>query len=909
MLGPLSFASPLLLAALLALPAIWLLLRATPPEPRRVRFPAFVILKRLESGEETPDRTPLPLLLLRLLLAAAAIIGLAGPILNAPPPAPGAGPIVFVLDDSWGAAANWRDRQEAIKAGAAEAQASGRQLFLIRTARPSTNDAISALAPEAARGLADSMKPVSWRADRKAAEPDIERLAAALGQDAGRAEVRWLSDGLGGADDDDFAGALAALGEVSLYADRARAKPALRALAPAPAGRQYRAERLDASEAWAGEAAAFAADGRELARVALEMAPGESAAAFSIDLPLALRNSVASVALAGVASAGAVQLNDARDRRSLIGLLAGAESAGDALLAGAHYVRKALDPYAEFLSGSIEELIAAEASVIILDDVGRLRPGDVETLGAFIDKGGVVVRFAGPNLADAALDGEPPLLPILLRGGGRAFGGALTWETPQTIGGFAPDGPFADLALPQDVLVRQQVLAAPGGETGARTWASLADGTPIVTGVRRGAGALALFHVAATPSWSDLPLSLAFVEMLRQLTYLSALGPKARGGDEARLAPIRVLDGFGRFDGPAADAPAVAPADAAKGSAAARPAGFYGAPEAPIAVNALASDAPFVPLSVDGLQASAYEAEAPVRIAPYLFAIALMALAGDAIATLIFSGKLRWTAAVFAIAFALTPDALRAEPPDRPIDGKTEAGALRTRLAYVRTGDPDIDRLSERGLAALTRELIRRTAVEPDAPAAVDPETDDLSVYPLLYWPIAPGDVPPSERGLAHIELFMRFGGLIVFDTRDDERAVAGAETPERAALRAILSGIDTPPLTPIPRDHVLHRSFYLLDDLEGRTRINPVFVQAGGRANDGVTPLIIGGRDWASAWATDEIGRPLRPVSRRGGCGDDESVQECAWRAGINIVMVAYTGNYKSDQVHAPILLERLGR
>jgi hypothetical protein len=86
--------------------------------------------------------------------------------------------------------------------------------------------------------------------------------------------------------------------------------------------------------------------------------------------------------------------------------------------------------------------------------------------------------------------------------------------------------------------------------------------------------------------------------------------------------------------------------------------------------------------------------------------------------------------------------------------------------------------------------------------------------------------------------------------------------------------------------------------------------VQAQGSANDGVTPLIIGGRDWASAWAIDEFGRPLRPVSGPGDCSRDPvSVQECAYRAGINIAMVAYTGNYKADQVHTPILLQRLER
>ncbi|MEQ8934814.1 MAG: DUF4159 domain-containing protein, partial [Amphiplicatus sp.] len=97
----------------------------------------------------------------------------------------------------------------------------------------------------------------------------------------------------------------------------------------------------------------------------------------------------------------------------------------------------------------------------------------------------------------------------------------------------------------------------------------------------------------------------------------------------------------------------------------------------------------------------------------------------------------------------------------------------------------------------------------------------------------------------------------------------------------------------------------YLLDDLYGRMRNNPVWVQAAESGpNDGVTPLIIGGRDWAGAWAADRYGQPMRPIARGG-----ERARELSYRAGINIVMVAFTGNYKSDQVHTPILLERLGR
>ncbi len=83
MLGlPLSFAAPLVLTALAALPAIWWLLRVTPPQPQRIDFPPLRIVADLLPQRETPARTPWWLLALRLLLAALLIVAAAGPVWN-----------------------------------------------------------------------------------------------------------------------------------------------------------------------------------------------------------------------------------------------------------------------------------------------------------------------------------------------------------------------------------------------------------------------------------------------------------------------------------------------------------------------------------------------------------------------------------------------------------------------------------------------------------------------------------------------------------------------------------------------------------------------------------------------------------------------------------------------------------
>jgi hypothetical protein len=899
-MGALSFSAPLILTALLALPAIWYLLRVTPPAPARVRFPAFDLLRRLKKSPETPSKTPWPILLLRLAVAALAILAISGPILNAPPPAAATGPLIVVVDDSWVAAPGWRRMRDQLETIAEQSARSERQVYLLRTASADATP-LQPLTPAQLRSEA-AIDPAPFRPDYARA---AERLAA-LDLQGESAEVAWYADGVAHPGAVEFLQALGEKGEVTLRLDEELRRAAMMPPSSDARGVTYDVLSPD-GEAWRGDVVALARDGRELGRAEVSLSAGATSVEARIDLPLALQNDLAQVRIEGLSSAGAVQLVDARSRRALVGFIASGEEGADPLLSGQHYVKKALEPYALFVTDTLDALIASGASAIVLDNVGRIRAGDETKLRAWIEKGGVLIRFSGPALAEAAQDGTPPLLPAALRGGGRAFGGALTWETPQTLAAFSGDGPFFDLTAPEDVLVRRQILAEPSGETAERTWASLEDGTPLVTGERIGAGALALFHVTATPDWSDLPLSAAFVEMLRKLIFLSALGPDVDDTPASRAyLPLRVMDGFGALKQPDRDLAGSTLAEIAEGPAPGRPPGLYGAPEAPIALNAMRAGDAFGPLALEGVSPRGFVDNPPQRLAGPLLAAAFLLFALDALAALMLSGRLRapFVAMIAASLIGGAPAPAEAQPLDAPVSEKAVEAALATRLAFVRTGDPEADRAAEAGLDALTRELIERTSLEPAAPAGVDPETDDLSVYQFLYWPIAAGAEAPSEAAIANIESFMRFGGLLVFDTRDDERAVGGAETPERAALQSILRRLDLPALTPTPPDHVLMRSFYLLPDLPGRMIAGPVWVQAGGGPNDSVTPVIIGGRDWAGAWASDEVSRPLYPMAAGG-----ERAREIAYRAGINMVMVALTGNYKSDQVHTPILLERLGR
>ncbi|WP_331000894.1 DUF4159 domain-containing protein [Paracoccus denitrificans] len=269
----------------------------------------------------------------------------------------------------------------------------------------------------------------------------------------------------------------------------------------------------------------------------------------------------------------------------------------------------------------------------------------------------------------------------------------------------------------------------------------------------------------------------------------------------------------------------------------------------------------------------------------------------------------RWLAPL-ALLFWATALSAQDEPDPRLVRAADEVA-----LAYVITGDSEVDAASEAGLRGLSQVLTARTTVEPGEPIGIDPEQDDLSLLAFLYWPVTEAQAPPSPQAYVRLNHFLRSGGMILFDTRDGD--IAGLGGPDgAAALQALAAPLDIPPLAPVPADHVLTRSFYLLRDFPGRYQGREIWAEAPPadaqaaegvpfrNLNDGVSPVIIGGNAWAEAWAVDENGLPMFSI---GSGFEGERQREMTYRFGVNLIMYVLTGNYKSDQVHVPALLERL--
>jgi hypothetical protein len=932
---PLSFTEPMLLLGLLSLPVLWWLLRVMPPRPRRIEFPPTRLLFDIAPKEETPSRTPWWLTALRLLAAALLILAAAGPVWNPQTGLAGShAPLVILLDDGWSAASSWDTRVKAADELIANADNDRRGVALVPLSEPSRD--ITLMTGGTARVALRQLTPKPYSIERVETLPAIQRFLKATGD----CEIAWLSDGVDTGRGPEFLEGLSkTIGDRALTIFEGGTAPPLALVAAenAAAKMTVKVLRADGGGVAAGIVRALDLKGSPIGEARFTFAPQDREAEAAFDLPVELRNDIARLEISGERSAGAVQLLDKRWRRRAIGIVSGSSSdTAQPLLASTFYLTRALAPFADVRLGdrgapqqAITQFLDQKLPMIVLADVGTLSPEIRERISAWIEQGGVLVRFAGPRLAQA----DDDLVPVKLRRGGRSLGGSLTWEKPQHLASFAADGPFAGLGVPKDVTVNRQVLAEPDAVLATKSWASLEDGTPLVTGERRGKGVVSLFHVSADMRWSDLPMSGSFVEMLRRIVDMSGYtsNPGAGVASQAAaetVAPLHILDGFGSFGPPPSTAKPL-PADFRDRATSEHPPGFYGPADGPLAVNTLAAADRIAPLDTSGLRArrASYTNAEPRDLRGMLLSSSLALFLIDAIVVALlgagFAALLRRRAVSAALAFAfLLATMLGAPSPSRADDSDDFAikATSQTRLAYVVTGNADVDSIVKAGMSGLTLFLAQRTALEAGDPVGVDPAHDELAFFPLIYWPVVPGAAKPPQDAINRIDAYMKQGGTVLFDTRDAIEAPPGdggaSQTPGMLALRNILSSLDVPELEPVPREHVLTKTFYLLRDFPGRFNTGQTWVETlpredddeaasrPARGGDGVSPIIITSNDLAGAWAIRPDGQPMLPLTP-----GEPRQREFAFRAGVNIVMYTLTGNYKADQVHAPALIERLGQ
>ena len=337
-LGPFLFLQPWALLGLLALPLLWLLLRATPPEPKRFALPSLALLEDLKPEEETPARTPWWLLLLRMIALALAILGFARPTWAPNAQASTTGGTLIVVDDGWTSAERWRDVVRTATAAVDEASQQGGALHVMFTApREVARDPSEALDAETARQLLRNERPAAWLPDRVAALATLDKSQVKPGR------IIWVTDGFDHDSAAAFARGLAAKGATDVRITRPKSAFAITSADSSAEGARVSVVRADTTPGITADIIAETSEGASIASTRIAFDGGSTTAQATFPIPAAALNRVARFRIGGSPSAGGVWLWDDTARRPHVGL-ADTQNEAQPLLAEHYYARKALQP-------------------------------------------------------------------------------------------------------------------------------------------------------------------------------------------------------------------------------------------------------------------------------------------------------------------------------------------------------------------------------------------------------------------------------------------------------------------------------------------------------------------------------------------------------------------------------------
>lgn len=244
----------------------------------------------------------------------------------------------------------------------------------------------------------------------------------------------------------------------------------------------------------------------------------------------------------------------------------------------------------------------------------------------------------------------------------------------------------------------------------------------------------------------------------------------------------------------------------------------------------------------------------------------------------------RFLATIFSAAACVTA----------PLSGfSQEAGsdvdyANRLSLAHVKSVSSKVNADARFGLKKLSDFIKLKTVVTPSDVVSIDIESDDLTFFPFLYWPVKSYPKTLSAEAQKKVQAYINNGGVILFDTH-------AAGDNQMTALKTMLGDVQIKALTRLPENHALKRTFYLVTDMKAAAQNKPLWVEIPDGDNlENISSVIIGDTGWSEIWAGKSYG--ANPDDR-----------EQALRIGMNIVLYSLTGNYKKSQTHDGAVQEKI--
>ncbi|MBN8646846.1 MAG: DUF4159 domain-containing protein [Caulobacterales bacterium] len=872
----LQFLSPIALFVLVALPIIYIVSRFVPKPPKSINFGAIFILKNIIAPRPIPKHAPLWLKILRLFLAGIFILACAMPILQNPNSAKIISKdILLVIDDDVANANEFNQIKNELKNFIdIESTKNNALKLVVQNCNSKTLNPINS--PQNAKNYIDTIIPKPIICDKG-------NYIKTLGDIRENYRVIYIANNVNQLNDAKFFEILNRISNGDLIIRR----PNINFAIIESANIEKNGLRLNiiSNGQFSKKITIFGENSKVL--ISNNIHNGGN----FIEISQNILRMAQYLKIEGQNNAAATYIIDAFNRRPLI-LTPKANSSDQPLLSDANFINSAMEIIGDVKNYEGKIDFKAAPNAIIFGDVENFDDVETNALMQYLKNGGTIIRFLGPKSLSKE---ESPfftapinLVPHILSTGFAVENLSIAPLPKNSI--------FSDIEFPQKINIGQSILLK-SANNDAKTLINLSDGAPLLSMREIGAGKLYMFHTSAAPIWSDIGLSnlqLAFLKRIILQTSAKAI-PASTLEANVILRPRIVIDENGNLSkNTNGIKPFITPITNQTKVDNDHYAGIYEGDGASLVINAGTNIKELKPQNLPKSQDFENDTKSLALYSYLLFFGFILLLIDNMILNLPkFSFKKASGIVSALIIFAfLIPHPTNAQT-------KSQEKSDDIKLTFLITPDNITNEQAKAGLNGISQILRRRTNIEPSGIIGLDPSKDELAKHPIIYWLLPKTSQSLPLEAVQNLNKYMQNGGILFIDTR------GLSMEPKRAQdiLKTAVNGLKIPPLEKVPPEHVLKKTFYILQNFPGFYSNASLWVQSDATtnysANDGVSPIIISNGDLARAWAQKTPENGFDAIN-------DDFAHELSLRVGINIYLYALTGQYKADQVHVRSLLER---
>ena len=897
----LAFSNHLALIGLFALPLVFYIIKLLPPAPKKMFFSSFYLIKSMEKVSVTKKNVPIWLLIYRIILITLIILFFSAPYLNIMNKKNTSNTIknyVIIADIGWSMSKEWDKFKKIVSEISVEAEKKNKKIIFYHSNSKNNMSPKIFTSSKSINQYLKKINPVPWQFEKSNLIEVIKKNNNFINDKTffifSKFDNKNYSDQKKSLDFYnnkvknkvliDPIESIIFLKNVHTSKENIRLEVIRHALSKPSSKFSIRITSIDNQIIFKKE---------------YELKPNQITFYFNQKFPLDVINQIHKLEIVDQNHAGAKYYFDDYSKKKRIGILSDSfQYKENPLLSSVYYIEKSLNTNNILKIGNLDQLIKFNCSVIIIPDKGNITDKDHSKLSNWLANGGTIIRFSNIRLAKNNTKFLPSNNLFMTI---RNVGGVLSMEKKLKINPFTKNSMFHGLEIPEDITFKKQLIFT-SNNNNLQILATLTDNTPLISLGKKNQGKIFLFHITANNDWSNLPLSALFSGMLQRIVLLSE---KKIINSNANLNLTKEINSFGDLNNTdkilsIRDNSLLKKLTPSKENLP----GIYENKELTIALNLSNKiyDEHFKSRLDKNYKIFSKFTIQVIDLKPLLLKIILFMFIIDMLITIILKKNFSFInglnkhknllGLVFFFIFIFNLN-----------NAYTEGLDNDTYLAYIKTPDKKLNAVSKSGLSTIKNLLETRTSVSPKEVIGVNITKDPIYYFPFLYWPLSKDLIILDITTVSKIKKYLTNGGMILFDIIGFSRESFSLESNKFKTIKSFLASIEADNLSPINEGHTLTKSFYLLKKFSGRWDNKNLLIESSNlEEKDGVSSVILGFNDWAGAWALDINKNPLYPIVPGG-----ERQREISYRFGINIVMYALTGNYKSDQIHFKSILNRL--